>query len=662
MVRSTRKDGAAERPEGMKRNRKTERQGSPDEIDQTTPAAPPEEHSSLTTEAAGDSPVPGPDKANSLEEAEELDTSAGDTAGGQSGASNSPGNPIGSRPWLRSYPEGIPHEIGPFEHASIGDFMADTCRRYADRTAFISLGRELSFGKLEEMSRHLAAWFLSLGLKKGSRVALMMPNVLQYPIALMAVLRAGLVVVNVNPLYTAPELARQLKDAGAEAIIVLENFAATLQRTLPETSVRHVVVASMGDLLGLKGFAVNFLLRHVKRMIPAWSIPGHMPFRQALRRGARLPFDPPPVSLDDLAFLQYTGGTTGVAKGAMLLHRNILANMMQNTEWVQTAFIRRPKPDNLFMVCALPLYHVYALTVNALMGMRLGATNLLIANPRDIPGFIRELARYPFNIIVGLNTLFNAMLNNPDFRNLNFGNLILTLGGGMAVQPTVAERWKRVTGGTIHEGYGLSETSPVVAANRFCDDEFTGTIGLPIPSTDVKICGEGGEPRGFNAVGELCVKGPQVMAGYWQHPEETAAAFTPDGYFRTGDMAEMDEQGFIRIVDRKKDMIIVSGFNVYPNEIEAVVASHPGVLEAAVIGVPHRHSGEVPKVFVVRKDPNLTERDILNYCRERLTGYKRPRYVEFRDSLPKSPVGKLLRRELKEQPLPTGDEPDDEGE
>nr|WP_244630383.1 long-chain-fatty-acid--CoA ligase [Nitratireductor aestuarii] len=551
------------------------------------------------------------------------------------------------KPWLSSYPEGIPHEIGPFTHVSLVDLMLEACERYSDRTAFLSMGKGLTFAELEAKSRDLAAFFLSLGLKKGTRVALMMPNLLQYPVALMAVLRAGLVVVNVNPLYTAPELARQLKDSGAEAIIVLENFAGTLQKALPQTAVKHVIVTAMGDMLGLKGHAVNLVVRHVKRMVPNWRIDGCIPFPRAMREGAKLQLTPPSIGLDDIAFLQYTGGTTGMAKGAILLHRNVLANTMQNEQWLRTAYIGRPQPENPILVCALPLYHIYALTVNALMGMEIGGTNLLIANPRDIPAMIKEMSRYGFNIIVGLNTLFNAMLNNPDFRKLNFQHLHLTLGGGMAVQSSVALRWKEATGGTIHEGYGLSETSPVIAANLFCDQTFSGTIGIPIPSTEVLICDEDGSPVELNTIGELCVRGPQVMPGYWQQPEETAQCFTRDGFFRTGDMAEMDERGFIRIVDRKKDMINVSGFNVYPNEVEEVVASHPGVLEAAVIGVSDPHSGEVPKVFVVRKDPKLTEQDIMEFCKDKLTGYKRPRHVEFRDALPKSNVGKFLRRELK---------------
>lgn len=551
------------------------------------------------------------------------------------------------RIWLKSYPEGIPAEIEPFTQNSLVEMMLDSCRSYGNRTAFISLGKRMSFVELEEKSRQLAAFLLSLGLQKGSRVALMMPNLLQYPVALMAVLRAGLVVVNVNPLYTARELSRQLKDSGAETIIVLENFAATLQKALPESAVKHVIVTATGDMLGIKGHAVNFVVRRVKRLVPAWSIKDYIPLKRALREGQSATFKPFEVGLDDTAFLQYTGGTTGVAKGAVLLHRNVLANTMQNSKWLETAYIGRNRPRELTMVCALPLYHIYALTVNALMGMQLGAANLLIVNPRDIPGLVKELKEHRFNIIVGLNTLFNAMLNNSEFRKLDFTHLHLTLGGGMAVQRIVADRWREATGGTIHEGYGLSETSPVIAANRFCDEEFSGTIGIPIPSTDVIICDENGKSLGIGAVGELCVRGPQVMQGYWQQPEETANSFTPDGYLKTGDMAEMDERGFIRIVDRKKDMILVSGFNVYPNEIEDVVASHPGVLEAAVIGVPDEHAGEIPKVFVVRKDETLTERDIIDFCRDKLTGYKRPRQVEFRESLPKSNVGKFLRRELK---------------
>ncbi len=476
----------------------------------------------------------------------------------------------------------------------------------------------------------------------------MMPNTLQYPVAMMAVLRAGYVVVNVNPLYTPRELEHQLKDSGAEAIVILENFASTLQAVVAKTAVKHVVVASLGEMLGgLKGTIVNFAVRRVKKLVPAWSLPGHIKFAAALRTGRAGTFKPAEVSADDVAFLQYTGGTTGVSKGATLLHRNVLANVAQNALWVETAFIKRPRPANLVYVCPLPLYHIYALTVNALMGMQQGAQNLLITNPRDIPGFVKELAKYKVNIFPGLNTLFNALLNNEDFRKLDFRPLVLTFAGGMAAQKSVADRWKELTGCMISEGYGLSETSPVATANRFDADAFTGTIGLPLPSTELSIRDDDGEPVPLGEVGEICIRGPQVMAGYWQRADETAKVMTPDGFFKTGDMGFMDPQGYTKIVDRKKDMILVSGFNVYPNELEEVAAQHPGVLEVAAIGVPDEKSGEVPKLFVVKKDPALTEADLLAFCRERLTGYKRPRHVEFRTELPKTNVGKILRRQLR---------------
>ena len=549
--------------------------------------------------------------------------------------------------WLKSYPKEIPAEIEPFRHSSLADLLLESCRNFADRRAFTSMGVSLTFAELEKASRDFAAYLQSLGLKKGARLAIMMPNVLQYPVVIMAALRAGYVIVNVNALYTARELQHQLVDSGAEAIVILENFARTLQTVIKETPVRHVVVATLGDMMGLKGHLVNFAVRRMKKLVPAWSLPGHVPFRQAIRQGAAARFSPPEVTLDDVAFLQYTGGTTGVAKGAILLHRNVLANVMQNELWLQTAYLNQPRPQRPVYICALPLCHIYALTVNALMGIKLGAENVLIVNPKDIPGLVKELGKYDFNVLPGVNTLFNALLNNEQFRKLSFKSLNLTLGGGMAVQRSVAERWKEVTGRTICEGYGLSETSPVAAANRFDITEFTGTIGLPLPSTEIAIRDENGRDLKPGKVGEICIRGPQVMAGYWNKPEETKEAFTPDGFLKSGDMGVMDESGYIRIVDRKKDMILVSGFNVYPNEIEEVVAEHPGVLEVAAIGVPDEHSGEVPKIFVVKKDPSLAEQDLLNFCRERLTGYKRPRHVEFRSELPKSNVGKIVRRELR---------------
>ncbi len=550
------------------------------------------------------------------------------------------------KPWLKSYSADMPAQVDT-PAGSIGDLLVSSCRRFSARPAFTCMDKSVSFAELERLSGAFGAWLQAKGLPRGARVAIMMPNVLQYPVAMMGILRAGYTVVNVNPLYTPRELEHQLRDSGAEAIVILENFARTLEIVRDRTSVRHVVVASLGEMLGIKGVLVNFVVRRVKKLVPAWSLPGHVTFRAALKQGASLHLKPVDVRGDEVAFLQYTGGTTGVSKGATLLHRNVLANVTQLSVWVDEAYWTRPKPDNQVFVCALPLYHIFALTVNALMGMEQGARNVLITNPRDIPGFVKELAKSPFHILPGLNTLFNALLNNEDFRRLNFSELILTLGGGMAVQKGVADRWKQVTGRHITEGYGLSETSPVATANKVSATEFTGTIGLPIPSTEIAIRDDEGRDLPLGEIGEICIRGPQVMAGYWNRPDETARVMTADGYFKSGDMGVMDEGGYTRIVDRKKDMILVSGFNVYPNELEEVVAQHPGVLEVACIGVPDEHSGEAPKLFVVRRDPGLTEEALMDYCRENFTGYKRPRHIEFRTELPKTPVGKILRRELR---------------
>ncbi|PTE10226.1 long-chain fatty acid--CoA ligase [Mesorhizobium helmanticense] len=553
------------------------------------------------------------------------------------------------KPWLKNYPKIVPAEIGPLPHSSIGDFLVAACKQFAGQPAFTCMGKAITYAELERQSAAFGAYLQSKGLQKGARVALMMPNVLQYPVAMMAVLRAGYVVVNVNPLYTPRELEHQLKDSGAQAIVILENFANTLQAVIARTAVKHVVVASMGDMLGtLKGTIVNFVVRRVKKMVPAWSLPGHVKFNAALKTGAGISFKPARVAADDVAFLQYTGGTTGISKGATLLHSNVLANVTQNALWIEDAYTVKPKPAHLNLVCALPLYHIFALTVNALMGMQMGGQNILIPNPRDIPGFVKELQKYPVHIFPGLNTLFNALLNNEDFRKLDFKPLILTLGGGMAVQKGVAERWKALTGCPVTEGYGLSETSPVATANKFSDGNFTGTIGLPLPSTEIAIRDDDGNNLPLGEVGEICIRGPQVMAGYWNRSDETAKVMTKDGFFKSGDMGFMNEGGYTKIVDRKKDMILVSGFNVYPNELEEVVALHPGVLEVAAIGVPDEHSGEAPKLFVVKKDPMLTTEALAAYCRENLTGYKRPKYIEFRTELPKTPVGKILRRALRE--------------
>ncbi|RWC25173.1 MAG: long-chain fatty acid--CoA ligase [Mesorhizobium sp.] len=553
------------------------------------------------------------------------------------------------KPWLKSYPKNVPAEIGPLPYSSIGDFLVGACKQFSAQPAFTCMDKSISYTDVERLSAAFGAFLQSKGLQRGARVALMMPNVLQYPVAMMAVLRAGYVVVNINPLYTPRELEHQLKDSGAQAIVILENFANTLQAVIARTAVKHVVVAAMGDMLGgLKGTIVNFVVRRVKKMVPAWSLPGHVKFNAAMKAGAGMGFKPANVAADDVAFLQYTGGTTGVSKGATLLHRNVLANVAQNAQWMEDAYTIKPKPAHPNFICALPLYHIFALTVNALMGMQQGARNVLIPNPRDIPGFVKELQKYPVHIFPGLNTLFNALLNNEDFRKLDFKPLVLTLGGGMAVQKGVAERWKALTGCSVTEGYGLSETSPVATANKFTAGDFTGTIGLPLPSTEIAIRDDDGNNLPLGEVGEVCIRGPQVMAGYWNRPDETAKVMTKDGYFKSGDMGFMDERGYTKIVDRKKDMILVSGFNVYPNELEEVVAMHPGVLEVAAIGVPDEHSGEVPKLFVVKKDPALTAETLTAFCRENLTGYKRPRYIEFRTELPKTPVGKILRRALRE--------------
>ncbi len=551
------------------------------------------------------------------------------------------------KPWLNSYPTRVATEIAPLAAASIGELLIGACRQFSGRVAFTCMGKSLTYGDLERRSAAFGSWLQQRGVAKGARVAIMMPNVLQYPVVMMGILRAGYTVVNVNPLYTARELEHQLKDSGAEVIIILENFARTLQTVLPKTPVKHVVVATMGDMLGLKGMLVNLVVRRVKKLVPAWSLPGHVSFNAALSQGSEQPFKPAKVGPDDIAFLQYTGGTTGVAKGATLLHRNVLANVAQLAMWVEEAYRIKPKPDDLVYICALPLYHIFALTVNALLGMQQGAQNVLIPNPRDIPAFVKELQQRKFHIFPGLNTLFNALLNNEAFRTLDFKPLILTLGGGMAVQKSVAERWKALTGNSITEGYGLSETSPVATANYVTGGEFSGTIGLPLPSTELAIRDDDGNDVPVGEIGEICIKGPQVMAGYWNRPDETAKVMTPDGFFKSGDMGVMDERGFTTIVDRKKDMILVSGFNVYPSELEEIVAMHPGVLEVAAIGVPDEHSGEVPKLFVVKKDPDLTVEMLTTYCKENFTGYKRPKYIEFMSELPKTNVGKILRRELR---------------
>ncbi|UVW28532.1 long-chain-fatty-acid--CoA ligase [Massilia sp. H6] len=555
--------------------------------------------------------------------------------------------------WLKSYEEGVPAEIDPTQYRSLKHLLEEAFRKYADRKAYACMGKSLSYAELDRLSAHMAAWLQGRGLKPGARVAIMLPNVLQYPVAMAAVLRAGYVIVNVNPLYTPRELQHQLIDSGAEAIVVLENFAHTLEQVIANTSVKHVVVGTMGDLLGgLKGMLVNLVVRKVKKMVPAYSLPGAISFKRMLADSATLALKPVTIGHDDIAFLQYTGGTTGVSKGAVLLHRQVIANVLQNEAWFAPTLAKIKPGEQAQFACALPLYHIYALTVCALLGLRVGGMNLLIPNPRDIPGFIKELGNYRINIFPAVNTLYNGLVNNPEFAKLDFSGLLMCPGGGMAVQKAVADKWLRITGIPIVEGYGLSETSPVVTANRCDINEFTGTIGLPLPSTEIRILDEAGNEVPFGTAGEIGVRGPQVMAGYWQRDDETAKVMTAEGFFKTGDIGIMDEQGYTRIVDRKKDMILVSGFNVYPNEIEGVVAAHPGVLEVACVGVPDKNSGEAVKLYIVRKDANLSSEDIIAYCKEQFTGYKRPKYVEFRETLPKTNVGKILRRELRDEKAP----------
>ncbi|MFL9884249.1 long-chain fatty acid--CoA ligase [Paraburkholderia agricolaris] len=550
--------------------------------------------------------------------------------------------------WLKSYPPGVPAEIDPTRYSSVAELLEEAFREHRAKPAFVCMGKEISYGELDALSLKLAAWFQSKGLARGARVAIMMPNVLQYPVAIAAILRAGYVVVNVNPLYTPRELEHQLKDSGAEAIILLENFAVTLQAIVRNTSIKHVVVAAMGDLMGVKGTLVNFVVRRVKKMVPAWSLPGHVKFNAAIAEGGRQDFKPVQQGPDDVAFLQYTGGTTGVAKGATLLHRNLIANVLQSEIWLDPVRANRTDIDQFITVVALPLYHVFALTVCGLLTIRTGGLGVLIPNPRDIPGMIKALEGYPITTIPAVNTLYNAMLNSPDFHKLDFSKLIAANGGGMAVQEAVAKRWFELTHTPIIEGYGLSETSPCVTCNPVTVTEYSGTIGLPLPSTEISIRDDEGNEVPLGQPGEICIRGPQVMAGYWNRPDETAKVMTADGFFKSGDVGLMNENGFVKIVDRKKDMILVSGFNVYPNEIEDVVAKMPGVFEVAAVGVPDQHSGEAVKLFIVKKDQALTDADIFAYCKTQLTGYKRPKIVEFRTELPKSNVGKILRRELRD--------------
>ena len=551
-------------------------------------------------------------------------------------------------PWLAHYPTGVPGEIATEAYPSLVALMEESFQRYRNLPAYRYMGSALSFGQLDDQSRDLAAWLQAQGLQRGDRVAVMLPNVPQYPIAVAAILRAGLVVVNVNPLYTARELEHQLKDSGARVIVILENFAATLQKVLTHVPMKRVVLAAMGDRLGwFKGSLVNQVVRRVKKLVPDYQLPTAVRFNEALSRGREVRFKPQSVGPDDIAVLQYTGGTTGLSKGAVLLHRNLVANVLQSEAWNQPAMKVVPPGEQLVTVCALPLHHIFAFNINMMLGLRMGACNLLIPNPRDLKATLKELARHRFHSLPAVNTLFAALANHPDFPKVDWSSLRLSVGGGMAVQQATARLWLEKTGCPICEGYGLSETSPSVTCNPVDATAYSGHIGLPLPNTEVRILDDDGAEQPLGTPGEICIRGPQVMAGYWQRPDETAKVMTADGFFRSGDVGVMDEHGCVRIVDRKKDMIIVSGFNVYPNEIEDVLIQHPGVMEAAVVGVDDARSGEAVKAFIVRREPTLTEADVRAWCESQLTGYKRPKVIEFRAEVPKTAVGKILRRELR---------------
>ena len=551
------------------------------------------------------------------------------------------------KPWLQSYPPGIPEEIDTHAYASVVEIFTESTQRFADRPAFRNMGKTISYRELDQLSKQFASWCQhEAGLQKGDRIAVMMPNLLQYPVVVFGALRAGLVVVNTNPLYTDRELEHQLKDSGAKAIVVVEAFAHTLADVIDKTDVKTVVVTRFGDMLGFpKSLLVNFVIKYVKKLVPPYALPGAHRMNDTLAKGASLPPAVAEIGQEDLAFLQYTGGTTGVAKGAMLTHRNMVCNIQQAWTWITA--IKQDEGGEV-IITALPLYHIFALTANCLTYMKLGALNLLITNPRDMPGFVKEISKVQFSAITGVNTLFNALMNTPGFDKIDFSHLKLALGGGMAVQKVVADRWKEKTGITLIEAYGLTETSPAACINPMDLEHYNDSIGLPLPSTDASIRDPDNKALPAGETGELCIRGPQVMKGYWNRPEETAKAIDSDGWLHTGDIAIMNEKGFFKIVDRLKDMILVSGFNVYPNEIENVLASHPGVLEVGAIGIPDEHSGEVVKVVIVKKDPALTEADIKAYCKEELTGYKRPKVIQFVDELPKTNVGKILRRELRE--------------
>jgi len=554
------------------------------------------------------------------------------------------------RVWLGSYPQGVPADIDPAKYSSLVALLEESFRKYESRVAYNFMGKDLTFGQTDSLSLAVAAYLQGLGLVKGDRVAIMMPNVPQYPIAVAAILRAGFVVVNVNPLYTARELEHQLKDSGSKAIIIIENFAHTLEKCIAATPVKHVVLCSMGDRLGLlKGTLVNYVVRNVKKMVPAYNLPHAVRFNEAVARGTKAPFKKPDIKADDVAVLQYTGGTTGVSKGAVLLHRNVIANTLQSEAWYAPAMAKVPAEQQPTTVCALPLYHVFAFTVGMMLSMRTGGKLILIPNPRDIPGVLKELSKHTIHSFPAVNTLFNGLANHPDFNTVDWSHLKVAVGGGTAVQSGVAKLWFEKTGCPICEGYGLSETSPTVSCNPITSNEYTGTIGVPLPSTYMKLLDDDGVEVAEGQSGEIAIKGPQVMAGYWQRPDETAKVMTSDGYFKTGDIGVVDARGFFKIVDRKKDMILVSGFNVFPTELEDVVTQMPGVLECACVGVVDAKSGEAVKLVIVKKDPNLSEEDVRNFCKENLTGYKQPKVVEFRADLPKTPVGKILRRELREK-------------
>ena len=556
------------------------------------------------------------------------------------------------RVWLESYPEGVPTDIDASEYESLVGLMAESFAKYAHRTAYSFMGHDISYEETDVKSQSLAAYFQSLGLQKGDRVAIMMPNVPQYPVAVAAILRAGLVVVNVNPLYTPRELEHQLTDSGAKAIVIIENFAITLQKCIKQTQVKHIVMCAMGDMLHWpKSAVVNFVVRNMKNLVPEFHLFGAVKFNQALRVGSEVRFRPPTVTAEDIALLQYTGGTTGISKGAVLLHRNVIANLLQSEAWNEPVMKRVPANEQPTSVCALPLYHIFAFTVNMMLGMRTGGKNILIPNPRDLPAVLKELSKHTFHSFPAVNTLFNGLANHPDFDKVNWNNLKVSVGGGMAVTSAVASLWLEKTGCPICEGYGLSETSPSASCNPTTSTQFTGTIGVPLPSTFMKLLDdEGREVTELGQPGEIAIKGPQVMAGYWQRPDETARCMTPDGFFKSGDIGIQDARGFFKIVDRKKDMILVSGFNVYPNDVEETVSLCPGVLECAAVGVPDEKTGEAVKLVIVKKDPSLTESAVREYCRANMTGYKQPKVIEFKTELPKTAVGKILRRELRDAP------------